>query len=52
MLFGGVIGAATGGLILFLIYGDVSWVSVALAAFIGILVVAALQLGEPPAKSA
>ena len=48
-LLGGVIGGMTGSLMLLLIYRQVSWPSVIVAAAIGIIVVMAMQWGEPPA---
>lgn len=51
LLVGGIIGAAVGALVLSLVYDEISWYSVALAAFIGIFIMTAVRLGEPPAKA-
>ena len=41
------ISAVAGGFFLFLIYGRVSWVAIALSAAIGVIIEKALQWGKP-----
>lgn len=42
-----VISGVGGGLLLFLIYGRVSWVAIGLTAAIGVIIEKALQWGQP-----
>jgi hypothetical protein len=42
-----VISGVAGGLVLFLVYGRVSWVAIGLTAAIGVIVEKALQWGQP-----
>ena len=42
-----VISGVAGGLLLFFIYGRVSWAAIGLTAAIGVIVERALQLGQP-----
>jgi len=48
-VLGGVIGGVGGWLFLWLVYRQASWLSVAVGTLIGMMVVLAMQWGEPPA---